>query len=140
MDSKGSNTSNGSVGNGEFSPVVARDAGTSGKGKEIVRPLGIAGWVEGNGGLVVVKNLGVATKFNAHRIESGAAVTHDNGIGAKGVGDAVDPRKYVETPDNISDHVANQKFGEPMIGKSVNTGAKTLLNGPNGAFHFTNII
>jgi hypothetical protein len=61
------------VGNGKKRPLVARNASTGGKRKEIVVPGGVAGWGQGDGAertglgcvgrMVVFENLDVGTEF-----------------------------------------------------------------------------
>lgn len=115
VEGKGFNTGDGCVGYGEFGPPVAGNTGTGGEGKEKISALCVTGGTESNGtecagvrcvgGVVVIKNLNVTAKLEAHGIEIWARHTGDNGGGAKGVRDTRRPRELVEAPDDLSDHV-----------------------------------
>ena len=88
----------GGVRNGKFGPTMSGDTGAGGKREEIKRSLGIAGGTNGDrthgacvwgvGRVMVVKNLGVCAKFDAHGVIIRARLSRDKGGWAEGVRDA----------------------------------------------------
>jgi len=98
VEGKGVDPGNGGVGDGKFGPTMAGDTSTGGKREEIKRSMGTAGGTDGDrthgacvwgvGRVMVVKNLGVCAKFDAHGVIIRARLSRDKGGWAEGVRDA----------------------------------------------------
>ena len=81
----------------------------------------------------------IGAEFEGKFVVVGRGDTGDKGGRAHGVGNAVWPGKVIKAGDGMSHEVFNEKSGKAFERDSMNARAKALLDGPDGAFHFTDV-
>ena len=72
---------------------------------------------------MILEHLNVSAEFDPEVAEFWGTNASNNGVGAKGLGDAILPRETVEAARNMAHHLSDHQLRQPLEWKAMSTGA-----------------